>query len=116
MDDFDLEKLANLTIFLDDENKLLPKGTNNEFFEVSRVSNILAIQKDAIIGGQNKQIRKIMVCNKNWLEKNYVKPLKNYTDRKRRIRSGETDTSEIATLGVLLGSLIVSAMLTRKKT
>ncbi|KAI2489218.1 Mindbomb E3 ubiquitin protein ligase 2 [Fragilaria crotonensis] len=110
-DDFDLEKLANVTIFLDDENQLLPKGTRNEFYDVSTVSNILAIQENAIIGGKHKEIRKIMVCDKDWLEKYYVKPLQNNSGRLSRILSGGTSTSEIANISALLGALVVSAML-----
>jgi hypothetical protein len=80
-DVFDLETLVNTTIFIDDDNDLLPRGTNNEFYEVSKVSNILAVQENILIGGEQKQVHKIMVCNKTWLEKFYINPLKNNLSR-----------------------------------
>lgn len=92
--DFDLETLANVTIFLDDEHDMLPKNTSNEFYEVSKVSNILAVQEDAIIGGKQTQVRKIMVCDTDWLETYYLKPLQNNPSRIR--------TPELELLSALL--------------
>ena len=83
--DFDLETLANTTIFLDDKHKLLPRNLANEFYEVEKIKNVLAIQKEAIIGGQQRQVRKIMVCSENWLTKCYVDPIKRNEQRLRRI-------------------------------
>jgi len=104
-DDFDLDTLVNTTIFIDDENDLLPRGTNNEFYEVSKVSNILAVQEDILIGGEHRQVRKIMVCNKRWLEKFYVNPLQNNLERIK------PDADNIS-LGGLLGALLVASLIT----
>lgn len=82
-DDFDLETLVNTTIFIDDENALLPRNRSNEFYQISKVSNILAVQENVLIGGEHKQVRKIMVCSTKWLEKYYVNPLQNNLSRCR---------------------------------
>ncbi len=49
---------------------------NNEFYEISQVTNILGIGHGVVIGGSNKKIKKIMACNKEWLINNYYAPLK----------------------------------------
>lgn len=48
---------------------------NNEFYEISQVTNVLGIGNGVIIGGSNKKIKKIMACKKQWLISHYYEPL-----------------------------------------
>ena len=51
-------------------------GSSNEFFELSAVQTDLVVTDSVLIGGQRKQIRKIMKFKKVWIEDNYLDPLK----------------------------------------
>lgn len=55
--------------------------SNNQFYEISQVTNILGVAKGVIIGGSNKKINKIMACKKEWLINNYYAPLKNIAEQ-----------------------------------
>ena len=37
---------------------------NNEFYEISQVTNVLGIGHGVVIGGSNRKIKKIMACKK----------------------------------------------------
>jgi Zinc finger, ZZ type len=88
-DTFDLETLANKTIFLDDDNTILPANTNNEFYELQRCQTFMTVQESVLIAGQQKQLHKIMICNKAWLTKFYLEPLQRNDSRIRRIMAAE---------------------------
>lgn len=87
-DAFDLEALANKTIFLDDDNEILPRNKNNEFYKLERVQTCLAVQESVMIAGQETELHKIMVCNKAWIMENYAEPIERNMSRIRRIKAG----------------------------
>lgn len=93
-DTFDLETLGNKTIFLDDDNEILPHNTNNEFYELEQVQTCMAVQESVMIAGQQKQVHKIMICNKKWLMKFYVEPLQRNESRIRRIMAAKNPGKE----------------------
>ena len=64
------DKLINSVFFL---NKDI-----NQFFEVSAVSTKLLVSESLLIGGQRKRVQKIMMFKKEWLERNYIQPLKSF--------------------------------------
>ena len=84
-DDFDRQTMTNVTIFEDFDRDYLKDGRNNEFYELSQVQSLLAVQEEAIIGGKHTQVRKIMVFDRKWIEKNYEGPIRRNMDRIRRI-------------------------------
>ena len=47
----------------------------NAFFELSAVKTDLVVTEHLLIGGQRKQIRKIMKFKKVWIERYYLEPL-----------------------------------------
>jgi hypothetical protein len=49
--------------------------SSNEFIEVSKVNKTFAFTSNIIIGGQRKQVTKIMLYKMQWLRNNYLNPL-----------------------------------------
>jgi hypothetical protein len=45
----------------------------------------MTVQESVLIAGQQKQLDKIMIYNKNWLRKYYLEPLQRNKSRIRRI-------------------------------
>ena len=76
------DKLINSVFFL---NKDI--NGRNEFFEVSAVSTKLLVSESLLIGGQRKRVQKIMMFKKEWLERNYIQPLKSF------VQSSQQNTS-----------------------
>ena len=58
-------------------------GCSNEFYELSTVSTKLVVAESLLIGGQQKQVRKIMMFKKSWIEKNYINPLLSFQRSQR---------------------------------
>lgn len=48
---------------------------SNKFLELSAVSTKMVVSESLIVGGQSRKIRKVMMCEKSWLEKNFIEPL-----------------------------------------
>ena len=64
-------------------------GTGNTFFELEHVANALALSGTVVVGGQSKRVAKIMMYKANWLQRNYIQPMKSYERRLGRIRRGQ---------------------------
>ena len=63
-------------------------GSSNQFFELSSVSEMLAVSDNVLIGGERKRVAKIMFFKRSWLENNYVSPLRSYQSRLQRLGRG----------------------------
>ena len=72
---FSLEHVLGKVLFVDNEHHLLPRGSNNEFYEVSAITNILAVDSEALIAGKQTEVTNIMICHENWLKRFYVEPV-----------------------------------------
>ena len=68
------------TIFIHSEDI----DSNNEFFELSAVSTRMVVTDSLVVGGQRKKVQKIMMFKKVWLETYYLKPLKEFAERRSR--------------------------------
>ena len=57
-------------------------GNNlNTFYEISAIRSILFVSDSIIIGGQRRQVHKIMAYKTEWLEKNWRAPILTFTLR-----------------------------------
>ena len=76
------DKLLGSIFFPVDESDL--DGYGNDFFEINAVSTKVVVADSILIGGQQKKVKKIMMCKKSWLETNYIEPLRSLSDRRQR--------------------------------
>ena len=58
---------------------------NNQFFELSAVSHMLAVTDNILIGGERKRVAKVMFFQRSWLDKNYLTPLRSFEGRLQRM-------------------------------
>eukprot|EP00180_Rhodochaete_pulchella_P001966 Plantae.Rhodophyta-Rhodochaete_pulchella.ctg2966.p1 GENE.Plantae.Rhodophyta-Rhodochaete_pulchella.ctg2966~~Plantae.Rhodophyta-Rhodochaete_pulchella.ctg2966.p1 ORF type:complete len:222 (+),score=12.98 Plantae.Rhodophyta-Rhodochaete_pulchella.ctg2966:601-1266(+) len=78
------DELLNKVIFLDDDGELC--GTSqNEFFEITTAAQFLAVQEQALLGGDMRQINKIMVFRRSWLVNNYFEPMRQCEPRLKEL-------------------------------
>ena len=63
-------------------------GMNNQFFELSAVSHMLAVTDNVLIGGERKRVAKVMFFQRSWLDTNYFTPLRSFEGRLQRIANG----------------------------
>ena len=63
-------------------------GPANEFYELSAVSNMLAVADNILIGGERKRVAKIMFFKKSWMEKNFLLPISSFEGRLQRMARG----------------------------
>ena len=58
----------------------------NAFLELSAVKTEMLVTNSLLIGGERRQIRKIMKFEKSWIERNYLEPLQEIQRRSSRPR------------------------------
>ena len=63
-------------------------GSTNQFFELSAVTNMLAVSSNVLIGGESKRVAKIMFFKRSWMENNFITPLKSFEGRLQRLARG----------------------------
>ena len=63
-------------------------GRNNQFFELSAVSHMLAVADNIVIGGERKRVGKIMFFKRSWMENNYLSPIRSFQGRLQRMARG----------------------------
>ncbi len=63
-------------------------GFTGQFFELSAVSNMLAVTDNIIIGGERKRVANIMFFQRKWMEDNYLKPIRSFQGRLGRMARG----------------------------
>ena len=93
LDDDDTDVLLTLVVLFSPD-ELIGKvfhpsedidGSSNEFYEISAVSHLLAATSNVVIGGQTRQVLKIMLFKKCWMEENYIRPIIAFKDRLARL-------------------------------
>ena len=63
-------------------------GWNNQFFELTAVSHMLAVTDNILIGGERKRVAKVMFFQRSWLDNNYLTPLRSFEGRLQRMARG----------------------------
>ena len=63
-------------------------GSANQFFELSAVTNMLAVSSNVLIGGESKRVAKIMFFKRSWMENNFISPLRSFEGRLQRLARG----------------------------
>ena len=63
-------------------------GSDNQFFELSAVSHMLAVSDNILIGGERKRVAKVMLFQMSWMDKYYITPLKSFEGRLQRMARG----------------------------
>lgn len=64
--------LLNKVFFQNDQ---MCGNSNNEFYDIGTVANQLVVSSSIVIGGQTKNIRKIMTLKMAWLRTFYLEPI-----------------------------------------
>ena len=83
---FNLESFTAKTIFLDCANNILPRNTSNKFYELEQARQHVEAQEYVMIEGNILKMHKIMICNRQWIHKNYVKPFHDNRSRILRVK------------------------------
>ena len=79
---FKLVLLFNPKIFIDAgvfiiDESLLPYDLDNQFYKITDERIGIYVNDEIMIGGRNVKVLNVMVCNEDWLERNYYRPWKN---------------------------------------
>jgi hypothetical protein len=56
-------------------------NSNNQFYEIGQVKNHLIVVRSIVIGGQQRQVKKIMAYKATWLQTFYITPMRNLAFR-----------------------------------
>ena len=52
-------------------------NSNNQFYEIGQVKKQLLVVQSIVIGGQQRQVKKIMAYKQIWMQNFYYQPMKN---------------------------------------
>ncbi|CAF3990074.1 unnamed protein product [Rotaria sp. Silwood1] len=64
----------------------LCQDSNNEFYEIGQVRRQLMVVQSIIIGGQSRQVKKIMAYKQVWMRAYYYEPMQRLANRFRAER------------------------------
>ena len=78
-------ELLNKLFLVDNNHVLLPKDKSNYFCELKEVTHLVALSSSAVIGGQETKIAKVMLCHTDWLERNWLTPMRKLSRRAAQI-------------------------------
>ena len=107
--DFRPDNFIGKLIFHDEKGELC-NGSINEFYEITKVQSILAVQSSVLIGGKRQQVAKIMVFHRMWLEQNYIEPVMRNRDRVRILTKSQRRGPDVGdVLAELMVGLLVEA-------
>jgi len=73
--EFSPDIFLNKLIFKDDEGDIVPAGSSNKFVNITTACDIVSIQRDFVIGGQVKDVTKVMFFKTSWLNTFYNGPI-----------------------------------------
>ena len=82
---FSPDELLRKVFFLDEDCG----GWNNQFFELTAVSHMLAVTDNILIGGERKRVAKVMFFQRSFLDRDfYFTPLRSFEGRLQRMAGG----------------------------
>jgi hypothetical protein len=79
-------ELIGKTIFQGDTS-VIPVDFFNQFCTVTAVSQVISVQRSALIAGELKDVSTVMFYKCAWLEKFYVEPISRNPERLLRART-----------------------------
>ena len=79
---FNPKIFINAGIFIVDQ-KLIPYGFDNEFYQITDQKIGIHVNQEVIIGGKSVKVLKIMACNTAWLNRFYIQPIENITNSRK---------------------------------
>ena len=79
---FELVLLFNPKYFIEKgvfiiDRSLLPPNSSNTFYQITDERIGMHVSSEMLIGGRTVKVLKVMVCDENWLLRNYFTPWKN---------------------------------------
>lgn len=92
---FSPDELLDKVFFQNDQ---LCGDSNNEFLELSQVTQSLLLTQNALIGGKQRKVARIMAFKTIWLVKNYLEPLQYYKPRLEEIAKGNKSSGCCCTI------------------
>ena len=66
-------------VFFNDSD--LCGDSNNQFYEIGQVRNQLLVVQSVVVGGQSRQVKKIMAYELAWMNQFYFQPMRNLAFR-----------------------------------
>ena len=70
--------MIKLGLFIIDSS-LLPSYKDNQFLEITDSRLGIHVNSEVMIGGVYRKIKNVMICNKHWINQNYLEPIEYYT-------------------------------------
>jgi hypothetical protein len=58
------------------QNSALCPTTANQFYEIGQIKNQLLVVQSIVIGGRQRQVKKIMAYTSGWMQRNYYQPMR----------------------------------------
>ena len=58
------------------ENAALCPTSANQFYEIGQIKNQLLVVQSIVIGGRQRQVKKIMAYKSGWMQRNYYQPMR----------------------------------------
>ena len=65
----------------------------NEFYEISRVRHMFAVARNIVVGGERKRVVKIMTFKQSWIYTNFINPLKEIQESRRKREAAKRKSS-----------------------
>lgn len=65
----------NKLIFKDDAGEIVTGSNTNDFINITTACNVVSVQRDFVLGGQVRDVTKVMFYKSSWLNKHYNRPI-----------------------------------------
>lgn len=76
------DEFKNKPLFVDED---IPGATDNTFYEVNTVLDLVAVQENIMLGGTLQPASKVIIVKEKWLENNYYGPMRQNLNRVLRV-------------------------------
>ncbi|KAK3584339.1 hypothetical protein CHS0354_017509 [Potamilus streckersoni] len=93
------DELQDKVIF---HNEEICGDSGNKFLELSNLQMRFLVTESMVIGGQNRQVRKIMVFRTIWMKKNFIDPMAHLLLRRQQEKEEEEEKNKKSSFCVIL--------------